>query len=151
MKDELTESAVGETPSLEPIAMAALDAGRLLMESGASAASVEQIVITVARGLGADRADLRVGYASLALTIGIGQAGITRMRKVGHLGVNERMDQALRQLAARVSRGGLTVAETRAALDHLPGQIPRHSALVTAVPATGEALGVGVLLVSLAL
>jgi uncharacterized membrane protein YjjP (DUF1212 family) len=133
MKDELSESVVGETPSLEPIAMAALDAGRLLMESGASAASVEQIVITVARGLGADRADLRVGYASLALTIGIGQAGITRMRKVGHLGVNERMDQALRQLAARVSRGGLTVAETRAALDHLPGQIPRHSALVTAV------------------
>lgn len=120
-------------PALEPIAMVALDAGRMLMESGASAASVEQIVITVATGLGAERVDLRVGYASLAITIGIGAAGITRMRKVGHLGVNERIDQALRALAAKVSRGELTVAATRAELDQLPSRTPRHSAVVMAV------------------
>jgi uncharacterized membrane protein YjjP (DUF1212 family) len=120
-------------PSLEPIAMVALDAGRMLMESGASAASVEQIVVMVARGLGAERVDLRVGYASLGLTIGIGQAGITRMRKVGHLGVNERMDQALRHFAVRVSQGKITSTEARAELDRLPGETRRYSSLITAV------------------
>ena len=124
-----------EPRSLEPIAMVALDAGRLLMESGASAASVDQIVTAVARGLGAGRVDLRVGYASLAVTIGIGEAGITRMRKVGHLGVNQRMDQALRCLAAQVASGGMTVAETRAELDCLASQTPQHSAAVMAVAA----------------
>lgn len=103
------------------------------MESGASAASVEQIVIAVASGLGAHQVDLRVGYASLAITISIDGNSITRMRKVGHLGVNERVDQAIRHLAAKVSLGHMTVGETRAALDRLPAQTPRHSALITAV------------------
>jgi uncharacterized membrane protein YjjP (DUF1212 family) len=120
--------------------MAALDAGRLLMESGASAASVDQIVNTVACGLGAGRVDLRVGYASLAITVGIGEAGITRMRKVGHLGVNQRMDQAVRSLAGHVSRGDLDVAETRAELAQLAARIPRHSAALTAI-AVGLACG----------
>jgi len=148
MKDESFAAKADEPRSLEPIAMAALEAGRLLMESGASAASVDQIVATVATGLGADRVDLRVGYASLAITIGIGESGITRMRKVGHLGVNQRMDQELRHLAARVAREGLTPTETRAELDRLVNQTPRHSALVMAVAvglacaAFGRLLGV---------
>ena len=56
--------------SLEEIAMLALEFGRLLMEAGASARSVEEITARVAVGLGAERMDLRVGYASLAITIG---------------------------------------------------------------------------------
>ena len=75
----------GSAPALEPMAMVALDAGRMLMEAGASANSIDQIVAKVARGLGAERVDLRIGYASLAVTIGIGPNGITRMREVGHL------------------------------------------------------------------
>ena len=78
------ESSIPEedspTPTLEPIAMAALDAGRMLMEAGANANSIDAIVARFARGLGADRVDLRIGYASLAVTIGIGPNGITRMR-----------------------------------------------------------------------
>jgi uncharacterized membrane protein YjjP (DUF1212 family) len=69
--------------SLEAIAMLALEFGRLLMEAGAGAGDVEEIAVQVAAGPGASRADLRVGYASLAITIGVGSAGITRMRKVG--------------------------------------------------------------------
>ena len=88
--------------------MVALDAGRMLMEAGASANSIDEIVAKFARGLGADRVDLRIGYASLAITIGIGPNGITRMREVGHLGVNQRLDQELWHLAARVARGELT-------------------------------------------
>jgi uncharacterized membrane protein YjjP (DUF1212 family) len=77
--------------------------------------------------------DLRIGYASLAITIGIGPNGITRMREVGHLGVNQRMDQELWRLAERVSRGELTVGEARAELDRLSKGAPRHSAWVMAV------------------
>lgn len=134
--------------SLEPIAMAALDAGRLLMEAGASGASVDQIVHTTARGLGAERVDLRVGYASLAITVGSGETGITRMRKVGHLGVNQRMDQAVRSLVKRVAQGDTDVSATRAELADLAVRTPRHPALVTAVAvglacaAFGRLLGV---------
>lgn len=123
----------GSTPALEPLAMAALDAGRMLMEAGASANSIDEIVAKFARGLGADRVDLRIGYASLAITIGIGSNGITRMREVGHLGVNQRLDQELWHLAARVARGGLTTEQTRAELARLATQTPRHSTWVMAV------------------
>lgn len=92
IKTLISENA-GSAPALEPIAMVALDAGRMMMEAGASATGVKSIVERFALGLGAERVDLRIGYASLAITIGVGQAGITRMRKVGHLGVNQRLDQ----------------------------------------------------------
>ncbi len=131
------ESSIPEenspTPALEPIAMAALDAGRMLMEAGASANSIDAIVARFARGLGADRVDLRIGYASLAITIGIGPNGITRMREVGHLGVNQRLDQELWHLADRVAGGGLTTEQTRAELTRLAAKTPRHSTWVMAV------------------
>lgn len=123
----------GSAPALEPLAMVALDAGRMLMEAGANATSVDEIVAKVARGLGAERVDLRIGYASLAVTIGIGANGITRMREVGHLAVNQRLDQELWHLAARVSRHELTVEQTRAELTRLATKTPRHSTWVMAI------------------
>jgi uncharacterized membrane protein YjjP (DUF1212 family) len=134
--------------SLEEIAMLALEFGRLLMEAGASARSVEDVTSQVALGLGAERMDLRVGYASLAITIGIGSEGITRMRKVGPLGVNQSIDHALRTTAARIEEGGFTVAEARAELDHLVRASPRHADWIVAVAvgvacaAFGRLLGV---------
>jgi uncharacterized membrane protein YjjP (DUF1212 family) len=138
----------GSAPALEPIAMVALDAGRMLMEAGARAASIEKIVAKFAHGLGADRVDLRIGYASLAITIGIGPNGITRMRKVGHLGVNQRLDQELWHLAKRIKEKKLTVEQTRAELERLAAQTKRHSTWVMAVAvglacaAFGRLLGV---------
>jgi uncharacterized membrane protein YjjP (DUF1212 family) len=113
--------------------MVALDAGRMLMEAGASANGVKNIVETVALGLGAERVDLRIGYASLAITIGVGPNGITRMRGVGHLGVNQQLDQALRHLAHRVSRHELSTEATRTELNRLARQTPRHSAWLMAL------------------
>src|SRR5436190_14925554 len=88
--------------SLEDIAMVSMEFGRLLMECGASARGVDEIVDTVARGLGAERVELRIGYTSLAVTVGIGGEGITRMRKVGALGVNQRLGHSLSDLAEAV-------------------------------------------------
>jgi uncharacterized membrane protein YjjP (DUF1212 family) len=123
----------GSAPALEPIAMVALDAGRMLMEAGANAVSIDAIVAKFARGLGADRVDLRIGYASLAVTIGIGPNGITRMREVGHLGVNQRLDLEIWRLAERLEKQKLTVDQTRAELERLATKTKRHSAWVMAV------------------
>ncbi|HEX9047130.1 MAG TPA: threonine/serine exporter family protein [Verrucomicrobiae bacterium] len=133
-------------PALEPIAMVALDAGRMLMEAGASAKSIEAIVEKFARGLGADRVDLRIGYASLAITIGIGPNGITRMRKVGHLGVNQRVDLELWHLSDRVETKQLSVEQTRAELDRIGAKTKRHSAWVMAVAVGLACAGFGRLL-----
>lgn len=128
--------------------MLAMEFGRWLMESGASAAIVDEFVARVARGLGAQRVDLRVGYASLAITVGIGGEGITRMRKVGPLGVNQRLDQGLRRLAHRVERGELRCGEARAELERLVRETPRHPgwfvdvAVGVACAAFGRLLGV---------
>lgn len=119
--------------SLEPIAMVALDAGRMLMEAGASATNVEHAVEMVARGLGAERVDLRAGYASLAITIGVGGSGITRMRTVGRLGVNQQLSQRVWDLARRVSRGELTTEQARTHLDRITKETPHHGAWVIAV------------------
>jgi len=141
-------SISARSESLEEIAMLALEFGRLVMEAGASARSVEEIASEVAAGLGAERVDLRVGYASLAITIGIGPGGITRMRKVGPLGVNQSLDQALRAAAARIERGGFTIAEARAELDRLVGACARYPdwaiavAVGVACAAFGRLLGV---------
>jgi uncharacterized membrane protein YjjP (DUF1212 family) len=147
--NELTPEGNGAaTPSLEPVAMVALEAGRMLMEAGASAKAISKIVTKFARGLGAERVDLRVGYASLAITIVIGKAGITRMCKVGHLGVNQQLDQELWQLAEQVSRRELSTGQTQAELVRLAKETPRHSAWVMAVAvglacaAFGRLLGV---------
>jgi len=126
-------SKVSGAPALEPIAMVALDAGRMLMEAGANATSIDAIVARYARGLGADRVDLRVGYASLAITIGIGENGITRMRKVGHIGVNQRLDLELWRLGDRVAAEKMTAAQARVELEKLTATTRRHSALVMAV------------------
>jgi uncharacterized membrane protein YjjP (DUF1212 family) len=122
----MVEKISDHPPALEEIAMLAMEFGRLLMECGASAQIVDEYAGRIARGLGAERVDLRIGYASLAITVGIGGEGITRMRKVGGLGVNQRLDQALRQLGRRVEAGELTAAATRAELERLVKETPKH-------------------------
>ncbi|HTI98817.1 MAG TPA: threonine/serine exporter family protein [Dongiaceae bacterium] len=115
-----------EMTGLEEIAMVAMEFGRLLMECGASARIVDEYVDRVARSLGAQRVDLRIGYASLAITLGIADNGITRMRKVGHIGVNQRLDQALRQLARRLESGQVKPDAVRAELERVTRETPRH-------------------------
>jgi uncharacterized membrane protein YjjP (DUF1212 family) len=135
-------------PSLELVAAVTLDAGRMLMEAAASAGSVQTIVDMVARGLGAESVDLRIGYASLAVTIGIGETGVTRMRRVGDLGVNQRLIQNLWNLGKRVASHQLTTEQMRMELTRLATESPRHPSWIVAIAvgmacaAFGRLLGV---------
>src|SRR5260221_12900873 len=105
------------TTSFKDIAVLSLEFGRLLMECGASARVADEIVHMAARGLGGDLVDLRIGYASLAITVGIRGEGITRMCNVGPLGINQRLDHSVRELARAVGRGELTTAAAPSKLE----------------------------------
>jgi uncharacterized membrane protein YjjP (DUF1212 family) len=117
---------------LEEIAMVALEFGRLLMEAGSSARHVQEITTQVAIGLGAERVDLRVDYASLAVTIGTGGDAVTRIRRLGPLGVNESLHRALNAASTRIAQGGFTVEEARTELTDLLHKSPCHSDWVVA-------------------
>jgi uncharacterized membrane protein YjjP (DUF1212 family) len=120
-------------PLLEPLVMAALDAGGMLMEAGASGRGVQEIVQTVAYGFGAEQVDVHIGYASMAVTVRRGDAGITCLREVGHIGVNERMAEELWKLARQVSRGRQTIEQVRLGLKSLRVAVPRHAPPVVAI------------------
>ena len=119
--------------SLEPLAILALDAGRILMETGASARNIEELVERVALGLGAESIDLRIGYGSLALTVFQESHGITRMRKVGHIGVNMRLAQEVSHFADRISAHELSIDRARIELDRLTSTTPRYSPWTAAI------------------
>ena len=119
--------------SLQEIAVLALEFGRLLMEAGASGRHTDEITTEVAVGLGAERVELRVGYASLVITIGLDQDNATSMRKIGPLGVNESLHRALSAAAARIGQGSLSISEARAELTRALHDSSRYSDFVVAV------------------
>lgn len=134
--------------ALEQIAMVALQAARVLMESGARAQVIHQCAEMVAKGLGAEKVAFRSGYASIAITVSTGANTITRMVDVGRHGVNHRLDQAIRKLAVRVAAGGMTPAQTAEEIERLRRETSRHPAWLVAIAvglgcgAFGRLLGV---------
>ena len=91
--------------------MAALEVGRLLMETGARAEIVHEDSSVVAHGLGVDHVDVRSGYASLDITLARGASTVTRMTEVSAHGVNYLLGHAIRNFAQQISCGGLTASE----------------------------------------
>ncbi len=133
---------------LEKIANVALRAGRIAMECGANCRAVREVTARVAHGLGAEDVALRLGYASLAITVTGGENTITRMTGVGRLGVDQRRDTAVRRLAERVREEGSTTDAVQADLDRLVRESGRHPewlvdfATGTACAAFGRLLGI---------
>ena len=133
---------------LERIALCALKAARILLESGARVKVVHEGAALVAKGLGADIIGMRAGYASLEITVSNGANTITRMTSVGPHGVDHRLDQAARDLCLTVSQGGMSVEAVEAAIDQLARKVPRYGAATVALAvglacaAFGRLLGV---------
>ena len=118
---------------LERIALCALKAARILLESGARVKVVHEGATLIVKGLGADIIGMRAGYASHEITVSHGLNTITRMTTVGPHGVNHRLDQALRDLCLEVSRGCMSVEQAEAAIDDLVRKTPHYSAATVAV------------------
>ncbi|MCE1236969.1 MAG: threonine/serine exporter family protein [Hyphomicrobiales bacterium] len=136
---EASDPVVRRHRDLERIANVALRAGRISMESGANASATRSVTAAVARGLGAEDVALRLGYASLAITVAGGGNSITRMSGVGRLGVDQRRDTEIRRLAERIEKGGATDVQTvQGELDRILRETPRHPEWLVAF-ATGLA------------
>lgn len=133
---------------LERIAMVALRAARILLESGARVKVVHEGAALIVKGLGAEIIGMRAGYASHEITVSHGANTITRMTSVGAHGVNHRLDHALRGLCVKVSHGGMGVDEVDAAIDDLLRRVPHYRATTVALAvglacaAFGRLLGV---------
>ncbi len=148
MSTDEADPVIRRHRDLEKIANAALRAGRITMECGGSARAVRETATAVAQGLGAEQVALRLGYASLAITVTGGDNTITRMLGVARLGVDQRRDTEVRRLAERVRVGGFTPADVHADLDRLVKETPRHPSWLVdlatgiACAAFGRLLGV---------
>ena len=118
---------------LERIAMVALRAARLFLESGARVKVVHEGAALIVNGLGVECVGMRAGYASHEITVSHGQNTITRMTAVGPHGVNHRLDHALRALCVRVSQGDMNVDEIDKEIDRLTRETARYHPAVVAV------------------
>ena len=133
---------------LERIAMVALHAARLFLESGARVKVVHEGAGLIVRGLGVNCVGMRAGYASHEITVSHGANTITRMTAVGPHGVNHRLDHALRALCVRASRGDMRVEEIEAEMERLVRETPRYPpglvalAVGVACASFGQLLGV---------
>lgn len=117
----------------EQTALATLDVGRVLLQCGARAQVVRSGCRLVALGLGADLVEARPGYASIDVTVQKGAVSITRMGSIGAIGVNHRLDQAVRRLAKQA--GSMTPAALLAELARIEREVPRYPPWLAALAA----------------
>jgi uncharacterized membrane protein YjjP (DUF1212 family) len=118
---------------LEQIALVALRCLRLLMQCGASARVVHQCGALLARSQNVDLLGLRLGYASISMTLGSQGNSITRMITIGGHGVNHRLDRAVRALVREAAGHRFPPAEIHTRLDQLEIRTKRYPLGVVAV------------------
>jgi uncharacterized membrane protein YjjP (DUF1212 family) len=111
---------------LEQIALASLACARMLMVTGSRAKIVHECCQLLARGLHAEMMGVRVGYASISVTLVSGVNTITRMVTVDRHGMDHRLNQAIRRLVVTAAQTGMQPGEITARLDGLVAASPRH-------------------------
>lgn len=116
---------------LEQIALATLGIGRVLMQCGARGDVVRTGCALAARGLGAERIEIRAGYAAIDITVHQDDTSLSRMAGIGAIGVNHRLDQAVRRLAR--NSGDMTPATILMELARLERETQRHPPWLVAV------------------
>jgi uncharacterized membrane protein YjjP (DUF1212 family) len=126
-----------EGQELDRIAEVTSSAARMLMEVGVRAKVVHEDCARIAHGLGAERVDLCLDYASLDITVTRGRSSVTKTVELGPLGVNYRLSHAIRGLAQRICRGGMTPAEAQSEMMRVKQGTGDHPSWVVA-------LGVGI-------
>jgi uncharacterized membrane protein YjjP (DUF1212 family) len=111
---------------LEQIAIVSLACARMLMETGSRAMTVHECCRLIAAGLGVEIMGMRVGYASISVTLMSGANTITRMVTVSRHGMDHRLNQAIRRLVVSASRSAMPPAEIKTQLDAIVAASPRY-------------------------
>lgn len=111
----------------------ALTAGQLLMQNGAESQRVEQTVRLLGTGLGCDWGNVLVSYNAIIVTHASGDEFRTKIRRVGAIGVNMSLLEAISHLTHRVEEGKLDRFQVRAELERISATPRRYNRWVTAL------------------
>ena len=110
------------------------------MQSGCNGRVIHECGALLARSQGVELLGIRVGYASIAITLGHGGNSISRMVTIAGHGVNHRLDQAVRALVREAAHTGMAPATIGTRLDALLTGVPRYPGWLVAL-AVGVACG----------
>lgn len=134
-RDDTPDTGAGEPTEtaelrLEPIQfMARVDAalrfGELMLGAGASSARVRDSMERVARALGLDHLECRVGMTDIVMSAHRGAIYRTRVAEVGHIAVDAGRITELRRLVHDVA-DGVSVPALQRELDRIAGMPPRY-------------------------
>jgi uncharacterized membrane protein YjjP (DUF1212 family) len=126
------------SPSLEREVLAdivdlALTAGQLLMQNGAESQRVEETVRLLGTGLGCDWGNVLVSYNAIIVTHASGDEFRTKIRRVGAMGVNMSLIEAISHLTHRVEEGKYNRRKLRSELERLSATPRQYNRWVTAL------------------
>jgi uncharacterized membrane protein YjjP (DUF1212 family) len=108
------------SPPLARVALLSLAIGRLLLQWGANARTVHQAILSAARGLGCDAADVFCQHAAVIVMLRRGEESCVQMGKVGEHGVNLRSAEALLLVVDEVAAGRLDCDAALRDLEAIP-------------------------------
>jgi uncharacterized membrane protein YjjP (DUF1212 family) len=114
-----------EREVLADIVDLALTAGQLLMQNGAESQRVEETIRLLGTGLGCDWGNVLVSYNAISLTYVSGAEFRSEIRRIGAIGANMSLIEAVSHLAHRVEEGKFDRLEVRAELGRIRAA-PRH-------------------------
>jgi uncharacterized membrane protein YjjP (DUF1212 family) len=113
-------------PSLEDIARLCLAVGRMLMEWGANAGTVQGAVVSTAKALGCTAVEVYCQHSAIIVMLRRGEATITHMGKVGLHGINLRRGDAVNAVVDEVVAGRLDCESACQALKKIPHVTPGY-------------------------
>lgn len=125
---------------LNGIAMVVLKAARMLMENGAETRRVFESAQEMGRRLGAQEIDILVTHRSVMVTVASGDEAVTRIARVGTLGVNQEKIMAISRTLREMPKDESSPSAWNWALDDIaavPVNYPNWLVLIMAGLACG--------------
>lgn len=129
-----------DAPSLEGIAQLCLQAGHILLESGANGRTVSQSIESLARGLGCTSVETYCQHSAIIVMLQRGTESFTHMGKVGEHGVNLRGGEVVLKVVDRIAHGTIHYADAQAQIKAATDAIHKYPLWLVCL-ATGLACG----------
>ena len=129
-----------DSPSLEGIAQLCLQAGHILLESGANARTVSTSIDSLARGLGCSSVEIYCQHSAIIVMLQRGAEAFTHMGKVGEHGVNLRGGEVVLKVVDKIAHGTIRYDEAQAEIKAATDALHKYPLWLVCL-ATGLACG----------
>ena len=114
-------------PSLDEVANLSLSVGKLFLETGASARTVNEAVEEISRAFGCEKAEAYCQHAAIIVMLRRGADSSVEMGKVGEYGVNLRRAEALSRIVSHIALGEIGCAQAQREVDNGSRTAPGYS------------------------